>query len=65
MPKTEIFIGNLNKEITQKEIEDVFDKYGRMVRCDIKNRGNIYLFIRFTRVDPLKSNEIHIYIYIY
>lgn len=39
MPKTELFVGNLNKEITRQEIEDVFDKYGKLVRCDVKNRG--------------------------
>jgi RNA recognition motif-containing protein len=39
MPKTELFIGNLNKEVTREEIEEVFDKYGQLVRCDVKNRG--------------------------
>ena len=39
MPKTELFIGNLGKEVEKKDIEDVFDKYGRMIRCDIKNKG--------------------------
>ena len=43
MPKTELFIGNLGKEVEKKDIEDVFDKYGRMIRCDIKNKGNFWL----------------------
>ena len=38
MPK-ELFVGNLNREISREEIEDVFDKYGKVLRCDLKNRG--------------------------
>ena len=40
MPKTELFVGNLDRDIQRKEIEDVFEKYGRLLRCDIKNKGN-------------------------
>jgi RNA recognition motif-containing protein len=40
--RTELFVGNLDRDISRKEIEDVFDKYGRLLRCDVKNRGMIH-----------------------
>jgi RNA recognition motif-containing protein len=39
MPRTELFVGNLGRDIERKDVEDVFEKYGRIVRCDLKNRG--------------------------
>ncbi len=39
MPKNELFLGNLGRDVTKKDIETVFDKYGRLVRCDIKDKG--------------------------
>jgi len=39
MPKSELFIGNLDKQITQRDIENVFDKNGKILRCDVKNKG--------------------------
>ena len=47
MPRTELFLGNLGRDITRKDIESVFDKYGRLLRCDLKNRGE-YSHIFFT-----------------
>jgi RNA recognition motif-containing protein len=49
MGRTELFIGNLNKEIERKDIEDVFDKYGRLLRCEIKNKGmgSSFCFLEF------------------
>lgn len=49
MPRTELFIGNLNKDCVQKDIEDVFEKYGKLVKCDIKNKGigNAFCFLEF------------------
>jgi RNA recognition motif-containing protein len=39
MPKNELFLGNLGRDVTRKDIETVFDKYGRLLRCDIKDKG--------------------------
>ena len=39
MPKTELFVGNLDRDVQRKEIEDAFEKYGKILRCDIKNKG--------------------------
>jgi RNA recognition motif-containing protein len=39
MPKSELFIGNLDRQITQRDLEDVFDKYGKILRCEVKNKG--------------------------
>lgn len=44
MPKAELYIGNLGRDVSRKDIENVFDKYGRLLRCDIKNKG-FYYFI--------------------
>ncbi len=43
MPKTELYIGNLGRDTTRKDIESVFDKYGRLLRCDVKDKGNLLL----------------------
>jgi RNA recognition motif-containing protein len=49
MPKTELFVGNLGKEISQKDIEEVFDKYGKILRCDVKSKefGASFCFLEF------------------
>ncbi len=36
MPNTELFLGGLSKDIRRKDLEDVFGKYGKLIRCDIK-----------------------------
>jgi len=40
MPRTELFLGNLGRDISRSDIEKCFEKYGRLARCDLKNRGN-------------------------
>jgi hypothetical protein len=40
MPKSELYIGNLNKNVSQREIESVFKRHGKILRCEIKNKGN-------------------------
>ncbi len=49
MPKTELYIGNLAGGIRQRDIEDAFDKYGRVLRCELKDKGfgPIYAFLEF------------------
>lgn len=49
MPRTELYIGNLGRDVSRKDIESVFDKYGRLLRCDIKNKGygSVYAFLEF------------------
>ena len=42
MPKTELFVGNLDRDVQRKDVEDVFEKYGKIVRCDVKNKGNLF-----------------------
>jgi RNA recognition motif-containing protein len=39
MPKTELYIGNLDREVQTKDMEEIFEKYGKLKRCDIKNKG--------------------------
>lgn len=41
MPKTELYIGNLAGGTRQRDIENLFDKYGRLVRCDVKDKGKL------------------------
>lgn len=51
MPQNELFLGGLNKETRRQDLEDVFGKYGRLTRCDIKyingNAGTAYGFVAF------------------
>ena len=39
-----LFIGNIAGEISQKELEDLFSKYGT---CEIKHK-NIYAFVEYS-----------------
>ena len=32
----QLFIGRLSKQTRQRDVEDVFSKYGPMVRCELK-----------------------------
>jgi len=49
MPSKELFLGNLGRDVTSKDLEDIFDKYGRIERCDVKNKGNgaVFAFMEF------------------
>jgi RNA recognition motif-containing protein len=46
MGRIELFVGNLNRDVDRKDIEDVFKKYGRILRCDLKNRGKSRVFLQ-------------------
>lgn len=49
MPRNELYIGNLNRDVSSKDIESVFKRHGKILRCDIKNRGYgpVYAFIEY------------------
>jgi len=49
MPRRELFVGSLSKDVERRDMENVFEKYGRLLRCDIKNRGfgAAYCFLEF------------------
>ncbi len=34
-----LFVGRLGPEIRTADLEDVFSRYGRMSRCEVKNGG--------------------------
>lgn len=38
----QLFIGRLPRSFRSRELEDIFYKYGRMTRCDVK-QGEFYL----------------------
>ena len=48
MPKTEVYIGKLDRDVQQEDIEGVFSKYGKIKRCDLKNKG--FYFVQFSSV---------------
>ena len=58
MPGTELYIGSLNRDTTKRDLEDLFDKYGRVVRCDVKDKGfgPIYAFLEF---EDARDAEVH------
>ena len=39
MPRTELFVGNLTEDIAREDVEDVFRKYGKLIKCDVKSKG--------------------------
>ena len=44
MPRSnELFIGNLSRDVSQRDLEKVFDNYGKVVRCNLKDKGIIAL----------------------
>ena len=63
MPRTELFLGNLARDVVRRDIENIFDKYCRLLRCDLKNRGKTN---HFWCINTIKSLlEIYIlYIFV-
>jgi hypothetical protein len=52
MPRpVELFLGGLSKDTRRADLEDIFSKYGRMTRCDIKYvngyAGTAYGFVGY------------------
>jgi len=53
MPRgaTELFLGGLSKDTRRADLEEIFSKYGRITRCDIKYvngyAGTAYGFIGY------------------
>ena len=45
----ELFVGGLGSDITTRDIEEAFDKYGRIIKCDLKNKGpgSSFCFVEF------------------
>ena len=52
-----LFVGNLDNNITDQELRDVFNQYGMVEDVDIKNpskqgmMGNAYAFVKFINLD--------------
>ena len=44
-----IYVGNLPPDIREKDIEDIFFKYGRITQIDLKNKsvGPPFAFVEF------------------
>lgn len=60
MGRSELYIGNLNKDVTSRDIENVFRKHGKVVRCEVKNKGYgpVYAFIEFEDERDAEVNGI-------
>ena len=43
MGRNELYIGNLNKDVSSRDIENVFRKHGKVLRCEVKNKGTLTL----------------------
>ena len=39
MPSRELFIGGLDRHCTQTDLENTFEKHGKITRCSVKNSG--------------------------
>ena len=55
MPRNELFVGNLNRDVSQRDLEKLFDNYGKVIRCSLKDKGKIILLIIFILVVSIKS----------
>jgi len=43
-----LYIGNLPPDVRERDIEDLFDRYGNITRVDLKNkRGAPFAFIEY------------------
>uniref|UniRef100_A0A1X7UH93 RNA-binding protein 15B n=1 Tax=Amphimedon queenslandica TaxID=400682 RepID=A0A1X7UH93_AMPQE len=59
-----LFVGNLELDVTERELRDLFSQYGRIESVDIKlakSAGTSYSFIKFTTItDAINAkNEMH------
>lgn len=57
-----LFIGRVPPEASSQDLEDIFKKYGRISRCDVKNGQSYnYGFVEFEdkrdAEDVLKAHE--------
>jgi RNA-binding protein 15 len=59
-----LFVGNLELDITDLEIEKIFRKYGHLVDIDIKKpspgTGNAYAFIRYENLDMAHRAKVEL-----
>jgi hypothetical protein len=58
MPRNELYLGNLSKDVTQRDIEGVFKRHGKILRCDIKNKGAYQTKFIFFMSHDMKMNSI-------
>uniref|UniRef100_T1IXV5 CCHC-type domain-containing protein n=1 Tax=Strigamia maritima TaxID=126957 RepID=T1IXV5_STRMM len=42
--RAQLFIGRLSKDTRVRDLEEIFERYGRLLRCDIKYGGDLLLF---------------------
>jgi len=47
--RAQLFVGRLGKDVRTRDLEDIFNRYGRLTRCDIKVGGGplAYAFIDY------------------
>lgn len=59
MPKSELFIGGLASDIQRRDIEDVFTKYGRILKCDIKTKQGPTSSFCFVEYEDERDAEVY------
>ncbi|XP_076351506.1 uncharacterized protein LOC143247392 [Tachypleus tridentatus] len=46
--RSHLFVGRLPIDVRERDVENVFEKYGRLVRCDVKyGTGTAYAFVDY------------------
>ncbi|KAI9505776.1 hypothetical protein BX070DRAFT_220758 [Coemansia spiralis] len=49
---TQLFVGRLPREMRTAELESIFEKYGKLSRCDVKRGSNLYYaFVEYEDAD--------------
>lgn len=41
--RAQLFVGRLSRDVKVQDLEDIFERYGKLLRCDIKY-GKLELF---------------------
>ncbi|XP_043931911.1 RNA-binding protein 4-like isoform X2 [Protopterus annectens] len=56
-----IFIGNLPRQATEQELRNLFEKYGKVVECDIiKNYGFVHMDDKLSAEEAIRSLHQHV-----
>ncbi|KAJ1647833.1 hypothetical protein LPJ64_000798 [Coemansia asiatica] len=53
---TQLFVGRLPRELRSSELERIFEKYGKLSRCDVKRGANLcYGFVEYEDVNDAED----------
>jgi len=45
MSQRYLYVGRLDKDVTQRDLEELFESYGRFTKCDIRSGAEMGEFV--------------------